>query len=332
MGHNRGRIRSPAAGEELELEGDKALSLRKNRQLGILAIIALVALRLGTGWHFFSEGRVKLQEGDFNSTGFLSSSHGPLAGFFKGLIWDEDGSIRLGYDQEKEQISAQPTATRWNNYRARAVKRYGLDEKQQKSAERIWKRHVEQLTWYLGANEEDILRYFQQLERWRIQQQDPSRREVSTLRDQSDTLAKEIAKSRGGWLATLDDLETGYQRSLADLAGVASPLRMSHPGRRFYDSRAVDKVLPYFDLLVGICLVLGLFTSTAALAAALFLFSVVLTQFPGSVGAAPVYYQAVEGLGLCLLAALRAGQYAGLDFFTYWWWQRSQRAKQGVAK
>jgi uncharacterized membrane protein YphA (DoxX/SURF4 family) len=107
---------------------------------------------------------------------------------------------------------------------------------------------------------------------------------------------------------------------------------MRYPGRRFYDSRSVDGVLPYFDLTIGICLVVGLFTSTAALAGAAFLLSVVLTQFPGAVGAAPVYYQGIEALGLCLLAALRAGQYAGLDFFTYCLWRRTKRAKQGATK
>ncbi|MCP3692521.1 MAG: hypothetical protein GY917_10040 [Planctomycetaceae bacterium] len=295
-------------------------------------IIALVALRIGTGWHFFREGTTKLQQGDFSSAGFLWNARGPLAGFFRGLVWDADGRIRLGYDESKGTVGADPTVGRWNDYRARVVKRFNLDEKKTKAAEQAMKRRVEQLKWYLGQNREDILRYFQQLDRWQTQQQDASRRDVSTLREQSESLASELAGSRRGWLATIEQLEVDYQEDLAELAGSSRLLEMRYPGRRFYDSRSVDGVLPYFDLAIGICLVVGLFTSTAALAGAAFLLSVVLTQFPGAVGAAPVYYQGIEALGLCLLAALRAGQYAGLDFFTYCLWRRTKRAKQGATK
>jgi len=295
-------------------------------------IIALVALRIGTGWHFFREGTTKLQQGDFSSSGFLWNARGPLSGFFRGLVWDADGRIRLGYDESKGTVGADPTVGRWNDYRARVVKRFNLDEKKTKAAEQAMKRRVEQLKWYLGQNREDILRYFQQLDRWQAQQQDASRRDVSTLREQSESLASELAGSRRGWLATIEQLEVDYQEDLAELAGSSRLLKMRYPGRRFYDSRSVDGVLPYFDLTIGICLVVGLFTSTAALAGAAFLLSVVLTQFPGAVGAAPVYYQGIEALGLCLLAALRAGQYAGLDFFTYCLWRRTKRAKQGATK
>jgi uncharacterized membrane protein YphA (DoxX/SURF4 family) len=324
--------------KQLNHEGDIPLTAAKTRQLGTLAIVALVALRIGTGWHFFSEGVAKLETGDFSSEGFLSTSHGPLAGLFKGLVWDEDGAIRLGYNQANGTISEKPTAERWNDYRVRAVKRYQLKKPQQQAAVRAMKRRVGQLKWYLETNNEDIIHYFRQLERWRAQQRDASRRDVSTLRGQSESLAREISSSRRGWLATIEHLEADYQSDLAKLAvagtkkAAAKPLKMKHPGRRFYDSRSVDRLLPYFDILVGVCLVVGLFSSTAAIAGACFLLSVVLTQFPGAVGAAPVYYQAVEALGLCLLAALRAGQYAGLDFFTYWLWRRSKRPKQGEAK
>ena len=330
--------------KQLNHEGDIPLTAAKPRQLGTLAIVALVALRIGTGWHFYSEGVAKLETGDFSSEGFLSTSHGPLAGLFKGLVWDEDGAIRLGYNQANGTISEKPTAERWNDYRARAVKRYQLKKPQQQAAVRAMKRRVGQLKWYLETNNEDIIHYFRQLERWRAQQRDASRRDVSTLRGQSESLAREISSSRRGWLATIEHLEADYQADLAKLATppppefgantnvAAKPLKMKHPGRRFYDSRSVDRLLPYFDILVGVCLVVRLFSSTAAIAGACFLLSVVLTQFPGAVGAAPVYYQAVEALGLCLLAALRAGQYAGLDFFTYWLWRRSKRPKQGEAK
>ena len=328
----------------LVFEGDSPLTLPKKRQLGTLAIVALVALRVGIGWHFFREGTVKIQQDEFSSAGFLSTARGPFAGFFQGLVWDQDGAIRLGYDQAKRTVSEKPTAERWNDYRARVVKRYKLNESQRQAAERAMKRRVEQLQWYLETNNEDIIRYFRQLDRWRAQQQDPSRRDVSTLRRQSESLAQEIASSRREWLATIEKLEADYQSDLVKIATppppefgagrpvAAKPLKMKHPGRRFYDSNSVDRFLPYFDVVIGICLVIGLFTSTTAIAGACFLLTVILSQFPGAEGAAPVYYQGVEALGLCLLATLRAGQYAGLDFFTHCFWRRSKRPKQGAKK
>ena len=42
----------------------------------------------------------------------------------------------------------------------------------------------------------------------------------------------------------------------------------------------IDRFVPYFDIAIGLCLLLGLFTPLAALAAAGFLGSVFLSQFP----------------------------------------------------
>ena len=70
---------------------------------------------------------------------------------------------------------------------------------------------------------------------------------------------------------------------------------------------------------------LGLLTPVAGLAAGLFLVSVVLTQFPGSHGSAPTYYQAIEMLGCFLLAFSDAGRYAGLDFLPWSFWNRNKK-------
>ena len=320
----------------LVFEGDSPLTLPKKRQLGTLAIVALVALRVGIGWHFFREGTVKIQQDEFSSAGFLSTARGPFAGFFKGLVWDADGRLRLGYDEQTRTVSTESTAKRWNDYRVQVVNYYDLDEKQQDAAQALMDRRLEQLEWYFDSNGEDIRRYFQQLERLQLQQRDASRRDVSTLRGQSESLAQEIYSSRRGWLAAIAKLEHEYQLDLAELAAAdeqpAQPLQMKYSSRRFYDSNSVDRFLPYFDVVIGICLVIGLFTSTTAIAGACFLLTVILSQFPGAEGAAPVYYQGVEALGLCLLATLRAGQYAGLDFFTHCFWRRSKRPKQGAKK
>jgi uncharacterized membrane protein YphA (DoxX/SURF4 family) len=75
----------------------------------------------------------------------------------------------------------------------------------------------------------------------------------------------------------------------------------------------MDWIIPYFDLTIGICLIVGLLTRTAAVLGGLFLLSVCAAQWPGYPGAAPIYYQAVEMLALFALAANGAGKWASVD-------------------
>jgi uncharacterized membrane protein YphA (DoxX/SURF4 family) len=80
-------------------------------------------------------------------------------------------------------------------------------------------------------------------------------------------------------------------------------------------SALADRVLPWFTFLVGVLLVLGLFTRVAALGGAAFLLSVIATQPPWIAAAADTNYQIVLLLGLLVCAAIGAGRWGGLDFF-----------------
>ena len=93
-----------------------------------------------------------------------------------------------------------------------------------------------------------------------------------------------------------------------------------------FDVKRIDKFIPIFDLSVGILLMIGLLTPLAGIAAGIFLASVVLTQFPGSHGSLPTYYQAIEMLACFFLAFSDAGRYAGLDFLPWSFWNRNKKA------
>jgi uncharacterized membrane protein YphA (DoxX/SURF4 family) len=92
--------------------------------------------------------------------------------------------------------------------------------------------------------------------------------------------------------------------------------------------RLVDKVIPIFDMSVGILLILGLLTPIAGLAAGIFLASVVLTQFPGAPGTLPTYYQAIEMVACFVIAFADAGRFAGLDFFPWSYWNARAAAQR----
>ncbi|MCO6456544.1 MAG: DoxX family membrane protein [Pirellulaceae bacterium] len=278
------------------------------RRFGFLTALVLLGLRLAVGWHFFQEGASKLQ-GTWSSAGFFSNAKGPLADFYAGLVWDADGRYRLNLDTTLES---------WDRFRAQVVNHYGLDEAQQKQAARVLEQHEQQLRWVLESNSEEIAKYFRGLERRQQQRARPEMEQVVSLRQQGESLETELRQARGPWLATIDRLWRGYEQQMNAVAtpeqAARGPISLERPGRRPFDTEWMDGRVPYFDLLIGVCLILGFCTRPAALAGAGFLALVVSTQWPGAEGAAPTYYQVVELLALLVLAGTGAGRFAGLDY------------------
>lgn len=280
-------------------------------------------LRLAVGWHFFKEGSQKINDGKFSSAGFLSAAKGPFAPQFKGMIYDPDGVARL---------DAESTLVEWQAFRDNAATHYGFDEKQIKQADAVYKRYERQLTSFLGGNAEDINEYFLGLERRdkysgvapdedeHKAADNHARTEVPSLRGQLTTIEGDLKKKATGWLRTIDAMWANYEQDINGLATAEqnrSELRLVRVGRRPLDSLTVDRYLPYFDLTIGILLVLGLFTRVASCAGAAFLASIVLTQWPWAPDASPTYYQTIELCALLVLAGTAAGRFAGLDFFLH---------------
>ncbi len=83
------------------------------------------------------------------------------------------------------------------------------------------------------------------------------------------------------------------------------------------DTNMINAIVPYFDVAVGLCLLLGLLTPIAALATAVFLGSIFLSQFPPVTGPASSYYQLIECMACLVLAGTAAGRFAGLDYFLH---------------
>ena len=103
------------------------------------------------------------------------------------------------------------------------------------------------------------------------------------------------------------------------------PLHLHRPFRFEYSPQAiVNRVLPWFDLIVGGLLLVGLFTRLASAAALLFLISVVLSQPFWVEQAADTWLQWIEIAGLAVLFSTCAGRFGGLDFFLHRLWGRQQ--------
>lgn len=273
-------------------------------------MIALVALRIGIGIHFYREGAAKFRDPKPYSAVFLSSAKGWLAPTFHNMVWDADGIARLDRDQ---------TTRIWDEFHVRAGQRYGFDDSQKKKAQATFKSRVAQLNWFMKDRADEIGEYLNGLERRTKNQADQARTEVTSLRGQLARMDGEMANLKRELVPPLDQLWRSYERDINALA-TDEQRRRGHqaipkPSRRAIDSESIDGMIRYFDIGIGVLLILGLFTRPTAIVGACFLGSVIASQWPGSTGAFPVWPQFIEMLGLVVLAAIGAGQIAGLDRF-----------------
>lgn len=300
-----------------------------NYRLGMVAMATIVALRLGIGMHFFTEGASKLKSDKAFSQYFLESAKGPLAPQFKSMIWDREGRHRLGLgrdDYGKPTIDLTPTLDAWDQFRTQVVDYYALGEEQRDEAQQIVSDHEEQLKWYFGLigstrdnaegleRRDEIIKYFKGLERAEINRADVARQDVPSLWHQSQTIIGAMQGRRNEWLWEVDQIWRSLETDLNALgADAGDSLTLARLGRRPYDSVAVDRFIPWFNMAVGALLIVGLFTRAAGLAAGLFLATVCLSQWPTAIGAQPIWYQLVEMLACFALVGLAAGRFAGLD-------------------
>jgi uncharacterized membrane protein YphA (DoxX/SURF4 family) len=305
-------------------EGETSLATSRY-QIGAWAAAAIVALRLVIGLHFFSQGVEKIRDPKPFSASFFGAAKGPLAPLFHGMVWDADGRWRL---------SEKDTLEHWDAYKNQVVAHFQFDEGQSKRAGDIYKAYSSRLKWYLRDRADDIAQYQQTLARRDKYAADPTRT-LASLRAHDARIAQERSQLIGPILSNIDKLWKDYESDLNALSTTEQwkrhgRLKLGKVGRNSLDSETSDRFIPYFDLAVGFLLIVGLFTRPAAIVGGLFLAMVCLTQWPGAYGAQPVYYQAIEMLALFTLAAIGAGQFAGLDFLLSSLWRRPPRPTLGA--
>lgn len=306
-------------------------------RIGTFGILALIALRIGVGWHFYMEGAAKIRGNDFSSEGFLAGSAGPLADKYKSLIWDNDGKLRL--DQPKMNGLMDRATTQ-------VVDHFSFtDEQKQELADiqpiyygvsKDGKRWVGKLNEVFAESEEDIYKYWESVERLKSMDDSSMWNEVSSLRGQKEKIERDRMAGVRDTISSVETIWGQYEERINEIATEAQQkqagyFRIKRPGEGLMNSRVADKVIPIFDMSVGILLMIGLLTPLASWAAALFLISVVLSQMPGYAGTQPTYFQAVEALACIVLATCDAGRYAGLDFLPWAWWQNKKAEEAALA-
>ena len=312
--------------------------LLRNARLGLISIIALVILRFVIGFHFYMEGTSKVREGGFSSTGFLSSAKGPFAKTFQSMVPDFDGTIRLDTGKDKKKSDTKDDyktgalKEAYDRFAEEASMAYKFTEEQKTEASKILEDTRKLLVENYKARASEIEEYKNGMSRIATLEKDDMRSNVPSLRKQRDDIE---AKWKSLVRPALSDIDRINQELETRINSLATEQQSTVDEKKIYvgfklqdnspiDVKLIDKIIPIFDMSVGILLMLGLLTPLAGLAAGIFLASVVLTQFPGSYGSQPTYYQAIEMLACFFLAFADAGRYAGLDFFPWSFWNRNR--------
>lgn len=280
---------------------------------------------MGIGFHFFKEGSDKIQTPGWTSAGFLGNAKGQFAESFHNMVWDADGLARLDIEETKSL---------WGHFRERVVRVYGFNDAQAKQAEEVFKRRLNQLESHFADYKRDIEEYRLGIARRDAYRNQEDRVQVASLSGQLGSIEGDLSAKRYELTGPIDDIWQGYEAELNALADETQrqrgPISLARPGRRALDSRTIDKIIPYFDLMLGLLLMVGLFTRTAAILGGLFLCSVVVSQWPGTPGAVPVWPQLIEALALFVIAATASGRVAGVDFFVGLFTAWCCPAKQGT--
>jgi len=280
-------------------------------QLGPVAAAVLVVLRLAIGLHFLTEGLDKLGGAKpFSSAGFLGNAKGPLSPLYKGLIADPDGYRKL---------DSEATVAYWTSYQSRIIRHYGLDEAQQEQLDNLLAKTQGRLNDFFAENDETLDEYNKQIERRDANDARPEREGMQTLQTHDAKISGDRMKLKGQLMSQIDALwknvETDFNSvaTSEQRAAAGGPLPIGKLPGKGLCSDCVDVIVPWFDVIVGTCLIIGLFTRTSAVLAGLFLAFVCASQWPGYPGAAPIHYQSIEMLALFALATLGAGKVASVD-------------------
>jgi uncharacterized membrane protein YphA (DoxX/SURF4 family) len=315
----------------------------------LLAVAALVVLRLALGCHFLYEGLWKISPFDrfstshheaFTAEPFLTQARGPMAGLFYAMLPDIDGRERLQEVSDangKTSIDAGAITKRWYDFRrdflAYYLARANDDsaktayERLSRAAERTYKDSCEKAQAYLKENTEDIVAYFNALDRFA---KDPERNQQASYQKQRrwDRML-ELRHEADKWIKDLEDQEKAFKNSLNSLLDKqqeqAGRVPASWNPFRWDRVEQINFAVTYSLTAIGLCLMLGFFTPLAALGGAAFMCFVVMTQpaFPGIYPPDPpmighallVNKDFVEMVALLVVAATCCGRWGGLDYF-----------------
>lgn len=307
----------------------------------MLAVLALVALRLGLGCHFLYEGMWKIEHhAEFTAEPFLTQAKGPISPLFYLMIYDINGRQRLAVEDDakgKKGIAPEVFVARWDTIRQDFVDYYrsaSAEDGQtqlEDMAGKTYKDFCDKLDKYLAANTDEIVAHFAALDRFETDKENHQTAPFQKQRRWERMM--ELRQEGNKWIKDIEGQETAFKNSLysqlSDEQKEQGHVPPSWNPLKWKRIELINFAVTASLTAIGICLMLGFCTPLAALGGAGFMCFVVMTQpaFPGIYPADPpvvghallVNKDFVEMLALLAVVATSAGRWGGLDFFLYRW-------------
>ena len=178
------------------------------------------------------------------------------------------------------------------------------------------------ITGYLNEHRAKIIAWAAAESRLQGPEQDGALRqkvaeEVESLSGQVQKIGYERRSESAQWFAEIESVWDDVETRVSELSS-RDNLRLERPFQlRWSPQWMIDRALPWFDLVVGGLLIVGLFSRLAALAGIGLLLGVVATQPFWIPGTENTFYQWVEIGALLVLFATAAGRFGGLDYFLF---------------
>lgn len=298
-------------------------------RLSLLATLALIALRVVIGLHFFLEGGSHLRDPNWSSVGFRRAAVGPLADFYRAPLpqpGDFSGTVaRLDDRSTKEAVAAWETSVvdDWRRRLAARVKVVEAGEAAQAAAaaEAAVEATAKEWKAYLEEALPDIETYRGELARLAAMERSGGAREIPYVIERIRDKQRELSGQAAGWKA---DAEAFGERVLGRLAESVSPASRAAVTSVVdrTDLWKGDRFVSWSLVTIGGCLLIGFLTKFNAVGGAIFLATVVASQPFWVAGAQATYEQWVEMAGLLVIAAMPCGGWMGLDYFLRPLWRR----------
>jgi uncharacterized membrane protein YphA (DoxX/SURF4 family) len=276
-----------------------------------------VLLRIAIGWHFLYEGldKFKTNEGGktFSAEGYLRGSAGPFASHFRNLVPDVDSLGKLDLETLKKT---------WHKRADQIAAHYGYDGAQRARLEAELKdTEAKADDWFqTKENAERVSKYRSDLGKVLAIEGNPG--SLSYERERAIDSRKNLDKDRRELIAPLDAMGGALEEAIGKLA---TPEQRTAATPFTPPPTQVDRInttTKYAMVILGTCMILGLFTPVAALGLVWFLamFYFSLPPWPG-VPNPPnseghywiVNKNLIELLACLVVASTPSGLWVGLD-------------------
>ncbi|MEM9353098.1 MAG: DoxX family protein [Planctomycetota bacterium] len=259
-----------------------------------------------------------------------------LRAWVEGYVAQRKKELKAGKDVEIELPEGLPIsgwfgeiAADWEKAQSRFVALEGVTDDQAIASQGLLRKYQRQAADEIAQNTMEIAEYRHEL--WRLEQQKakPGADEIPFEKERIAERAWDTDLTPRAWVAAIDQLDAAYAESLRGLlteeqrGGVLSEQvdeAVSDP--KAVDLERVNVLMTCVITGVGVCMMAGFMTRLAGVVGAVFLLSVMSMQPPWVVGAITDYfgYQLVECAAMLFLAAVGAGQWAGLDSLCHKFW------------